>query len=75
MGDKPMRGIYHAARDRAAGGAAYFFLRGFAFFLTSSTRSLGGVASIRRASSSSDMGGCSGLGWFALMVMGSVRRG
>lgn len=47
--------------------AAYLRLRGFAFFFASSVRSLGGVASIRRASSSKDMGGCCGLG---LAVMG-----
>jgi len=62
MGDKPMKGIYHAVRDRAACEAAYFFLRGFAFFLTISVRSFGRMASIRRASSSSDIGGCCGLG-------------
>jgi len=57
MGDKPMRGIYHVGRDRPVAKAAYFFLRGFAFFFVISSRVLTGIASIRRATSSSDIGG------------------
>ena len=38
---------------------AYFFLRGFAFFLAISSRVLTGMASIRRASSSRGIAGVS----------------
>lgn len=58
MVDKPLN--EHTVCGRQAGsGAAYFFLRGFAFFFTSSDRGFVGMASIRRASSSSDIGGSS----------------
>jgi hypothetical protein len=72
MDDKPMRGIYHVGRDRPVAKAAYFFLRGFAFFFTISACVLGGMASILRASSSADMGGESS--YFRFVVMG-VSRG
>jgi hypothetical protein len=67
MGDKPMRGIYHIGRDRPVAKAAYFFLRGFAFFFVISSRVFTGIASIRRASSSRGITGesaaacCAGL--------------
>jgi len=61
MGKKP-KNLVSSLPDRAAGEAAYFFLCGFAFFFTICACVLGGVASIRRASSSSDMGACCGLG-------------
>jgi len=51
MIDKP-KGRGPSSGRQAGIGAAYFFLRGFAFFFTSAVRSLGGIASIRRASSS-----------------------
>ena len=60
MGKKPMRGV--TSGRQAGGGAAYFFLRDFAFFSTISACVLGGIESIRRASSSSDIGGRSGFG-------------
>lgn len=50
----------------------YFFLRGFAFFLVISSRVLAGMASIRRASSSADIGGESSALRFAVM---GVSRG
>jgi hypothetical protein len=56
MIDKPI--AYAVSYGRQAGGeAAYFLAGGFAFFFTKSARSLGGMASIRRAISSRDICG------------------
>jgi hypothetical protein len=56
MVDKP-RGLAAPLAGQAGMRGRYFFLRGFAFFFTSSVRSLCGMVSMRRASSSSDIGG------------------
>lgn len=57
MGKKPTNGV---SFGRQAGiEVAYFFLRGFAFFFVISSRVLTGMASMRRASSSIDIGGVS----------------
>jgi len=62
----PMMGMM--GRDRPVAKAAYFFLCGFAFFFTICAWVFGGIAIIRRASSSSDMGWscgffcCAGIG-------------
>lgn len=71
MVDKPSGGVVSSGRDRPVAEAAYFFLRGFAFFFTISAWVLGGMASIRRASSSTEIGGDSPL---RFAVMG-VSRG
>ena len=55
MGEKPKKSLLFG-RDRPAGEAAYFFLRGFVFFFVNSSRVFTGMASIRRATSSSDIG-------------------
>jgi len=56
MDNKPINLLSSGATGRYA-EAAYFFLRGFGFFFARSARSLCGMVSIRRASSSSDIGG------------------
>lgn len=64
MGNKPKINIKYGPDRPVKIEAAYFFLRGFDFFLTNSVRSFGGVASIRRASSSRDI--CSCVSFFAM---------
>ena len=60
MDKKPK--IKYPVLDRAESEAAYFFLRGFRSFFPICARSLGGVASIRRANSSSEIGAGGGFG-------------
>ena len=60
MDNKPKRGV--ASGRQAGSGVAYSFLRDFAFFFTISACVLGGIESMRRANSSSDIGGRSGFG-------------
>lgn len=72
MNDKPMGSSYDGG-DRPVCGAAYcFFLRGFrAFFCVISSRGLTGIASIRRASSASDIAGSS----FSISLLGLLLMG
>ena len=55
MDNKPSF-LVSSGRDRLGVKSAYFLAGGFAFFFTKSVRSLGGMASIRRAISSSGIG-------------------
>ena len=71
MGEKPKKGLLFG-RDRPAGEAAYFFLRGFAFSAVISSRVFTGMASMRRATSSSDIG-LSGKSFFSAFMSWSVR--
>ncbi len=76
MDDKPMVSNYPVTRQAGPLSRYCFFLRGLAGFFTSSDRGFTGCASIRRASSSSDIAGSSGAslcGRGLLMVVG--RRG
>lgn len=71
MGEKPKNSITSLADRPVAKGRGYFFARFFGFFFVISSRVLTGIASMRRASSSSDKGGWS---VFGFVVMG-VSRG
>ena len=69
MVDTPTIGAALSARQ-AGIKAAYLRLRGLGFFCVISSRVLTGVASIRRASSSSDMDGCSSANFFRGCAVG-----
>ena len=59
MGEKPNFGVASLADRPVSEGRGYFLARFFGFFFVISSRVLTGIASMRRASSSSEIGVCS----------------